>query len=186
MPAFRSSLVSIANGCAALAVLLAPSAGWAADVTAAPLLPYDLSVARIEPAAPAPAEVVPEPAAIDPAALECAAKVVHHESRGQPRKGQLAVAQTLINRLHAGSRFGGTICAVANQPGQYFNTRAYHPDRDSGDWQTAVAVAREALAGSAEDAAGGALYFHAAYRPRSGFFRSRQRVAAIGSQVFYR
>ena len=195
MRSFRPSITKAASRLTAAAVLLAPSAGYAAAVPAAPLLIYDLSFqpsAAAVPAARPTAEASPvaepagEAAAIDGDALECMAKVVHHESRGQPRKGQLAVAQTLINRLHAGSRFGGSICAVANQPGQFFNTRAYHPARDSTDWQTALDVSRETLDGSAETAAPGALFFHAAFRAPSGFFRTRQRVAAIGGQVFYR
>ena len=127
-----------------------------------------------------------ETAAVDEASLKCMAKVVHHESRGQPRLGQIAVAQTLINRLKRGNgRFGDSICAVANQHGQFFDTNAYHPREDSGDWKTALDVSRDALNGSAEPAPG-ALFFRAAYASGSSFFRSRQHVATIGGQVFYR
>ncbi len=183
----RSSRTKAAHHLAAVAVLLVPSAGVAADISSPPLLRYNLDFTPAIQAAPAAdPQDEPQAAAVDPAALECMAKVVHHESRNQPRKGQLAVAQTLLHRLHSdGNRFGDTICAIANQPGQYFKTSSYHPTQD-GDWQEALDVARATLEGSAEDAAPGALYFHAAYRPRSGFFRSRQRVASIGDQIFYR
>ena len=184
MPSFRFPRLHAAGHLAAAAVLLVPSAGYAADLATIPTLRYDLTFAAptVTPAATPEAQ----PAAVDGDALECMAKVVHHESRGQPRKGQLAVAQTLLNRLHAGGRFGGSICAVANQHGQFFNTRAYNPPRDTDDWQTALAIARTTLEGSAETAAPGAIYFHAAYRAPSSFFRSRQRVASIGGQIFYR
>ena len=194
-----SCLVAIAG------MALPASVGAAAELGEVPVLGYDLAATQPgEAEQPAPVQVTgTQPAGGEITAtqlpdnqvaageiatdeLECMAKVVHHESRGQPRKGQLAVAQTLVNRMHAGSRFGGTICAVANQPGQYFNTRAYHPARDTDDWQTALAVARETLDGSAENAAPGALFFHAAYRTSSGFFHGRQRVATIGDQIFYR
>lgn len=189
MPSYGSSLLKVANRCAAAAVLLVPSAGYAADIPAAPILIYDLTFNANSGNAPtvaADAEPTHATAAVDADALECMAKVVHHEARGQPRKGMLAVAQTLVNRLHAGSRFGGSICEVANQPGQFFNTRAYRPARESDDWQKAIDIARETLDGSAENAAPGALFFHAAYRGSSGFFRNRERVAAIGGQIFYR
>ena len=112
------------------------------------------------------------------------AKVVHHEARNQPRRGQIAVAQTLVNRLKAG-RFGVSICKVANQPGQFFNTAAYRPDRGSDSWATAMTVARAVLEGSADEAAPGAMFFRASYG-RAAFFRSRARVGAIGDHVFYR
>lgn len=182
----RSHRPVLIGGAVALSILIVPvGIAYAADVAPAALLPYDLSFGDAVPPAP-PVERAADVATVDAEALECMAKVVHHESRGQPHKGQLAVAQTLVNRLKAGRRFGGSICEVANQRGQFFNTRAYQPRRDTGDWQTALEIARETLAGSAEAAAPGAIFFHAGYRAPSGFFRGRQRVAAIGGQVFYR
>ena len=172
-------------GFLAAATLLVPSAGYAADIST-PALRYDLSFVEPASALATEADAAPEAlATADPAALECMAKVVHHESRGQPRRGMLAVAQTLVNRLHAGGRFGDSICAVANQPGQFFKTASYKPARGD-DWDEAVDIARAALNGEAEDAAPGAMYFRAASGTQSGFFRSRQRIAAIGGQVFYR
>jgi len=122
---------------------------------------------------------------VDSRELECMAKVVHHESRGQPRRGQLAVAQALVNRLRAG-RFGDSICAVASQRGQFFNVASYHPRQDTADWDMAEGVARDALAGETEQVAPGALFFRAAYAAPNSFFRSRERVAAVGGNVFYR
>jgi spore germination cell wall hydrolase CwlJ-like protein len=175
------------------------AAGTVAQSAAFPVLSYDVAaidttqpqaVADVEPAALAIAAqpVVQDVAKIDSAALDCMAKVVHHEARNQPRQGQLAVAQTLINRMKAGGRFGETVCDVANQPGQFFNTRAYSPTRDSDTWVNAVDVSRAVLRGEedAEEAAPGAVYFRAAYSPANRFFRTRQRVATIGDHVFYR
>jgi N-acetylmuramoyl-L-alanine amidase len=172
---------------AAVGLMMTTAATLSAQTVAevsrkAPALSYDLtSYAPGGAADPALAPV----AQIDDASLDCMAKVVHHESRGQPRRGMIAVAQTLVNRMKAGGRFGSSICEVANQPGQYFQTAAYHPRHD-GDWDEAVAVSRDTLSGTAEAAAPGALFFHAAYRAPSSFFRGRARVAAIGGQVFYR
>lgn len=181
---------------------LTASVGTAADVTAAPLLSYDSTAleAEITPAVAAvdadPAEApvqntaamnqVAEADAIDPAELQCMAKVVMHESRGQPRAGQIAVAQTLVNRMKRGGRFGDSICEVAKQPGQFFNIASYRPDRDSDDWATAMEVSRSVLSGDAEAVAPGALFFRAAYAAPNSFFRTRQRVASVGGQVFYR
>jgi len=123
--------------------------------------------------------------AIDAASVECMAKVVMHEAANQPREGKVAVAQTLVNRLKAG-RFGDSICAVANQKGQFFHIASFRPRRDSNGWQEAVEVAHDVLAGNADPVAPGAMYFRASYARTNAFFRTRERVAAVGAHVFYR
>jgi spore germination cell wall hydrolase CwlJ-like protein len=116
----------------------------------------------------------------DDGELHCLAKIVHHESANQPRVGQLAVAQVVMNRVRSG-RFASTICGVGMQRGQFFNVHAYNPRRDQR-WERALEVAREARAGTGEPVVGDALFFHAAYaRPFN-----RRRVAQIGDHIFYR
>ena len=135
------------------------------------------------PSAVAPLAAAPT-AELDPE-LECLVKVVHHEAGNQSRRGQLAVAQLIMNRIQSG-RFAATICGVANQPGQFFHTSSYNPPRGSAGWASAVEVARAARDGTAEAVAPGALFFHAAYAASGNFFRSRQRIASLGGNVFYR
>jgi spore germination cell wall hydrolase CwlJ-like protein len=117
------------------------------------------------------------------AELECMAKAVHHEAANQPLKGQLAVAQVIVNRTRSG-RFPKSYCAVVNQPGQFFSTARYSV-HDSKRWQTALAVARLAQLASTPQVAPGALFFHATYS-RPGWSHSRLMVAQIGAHVFYR
>jgi len=117
--------------------------------------------------------------------LECMAKVVHHEAGNQSRRGQLAVAQIIMNRIESG-RFADTICGVANQPGQFFRTASYNPDRNSDAWQSAVEVSREARDGRGDEVVPGALFFRATYASATSFFRTRQQVASLGGHVFYR
>lgn len=113
----------------------------------------------------------------------CLAKIVHHESANQPREGQLAVAQVVMNRL-ASPRFPKTICAIALQPGQFFNVHAYNPRQDHR-WALAVEIALDARNGVSPPVVGEALFFHAAHAQPS-FHRSRPRVTQIGHHVFYR
>jgi N-acetylmuramoyl-L-alanine amidase len=167
-------------------------------VATTPLLAYDLSATVPSSNPPAAAtlaqpdmdEVAPQGApvaAIDPTDVECMAKVVMHEANNQPREGKIAVAQTLVNRLKAGNgRFGGSICEIVNQKGQYFHIASFRPRRDSDGWQDAVEVAHQVLAGQAEPVAPGAIYFRASYAPANAFFRTRQRVTTVGAHVFYR
>lgn len=133
-------------------------------------------------AAPAPATTVT--AEMDPE-LECMAKVVMREAGNQSRDGQLAVAQIVVNRMQSG-RFPSTVCGVANQPGQFFNTHAYNPRRDTARWAAAVEVAREALAGETPQVVPGAMFFHADYVAPNSWFRTRQRVGVLGNHIFYR
>jgi N-acetylmuramoyl-L-alanine amidase len=188
MPAIRRSLVATAGALIAAAVVILPAGtGYAAERV--PMLSYDYTglVQSAPIAQDLPAEALPaEPVAqVDEASLTCLAKVVHHEARNQPRSGQVAVAQTLVNRMKAGGRFGSTICEVANQPGQYFKTAAYQPRQDD-TWDAALDVARDTLSGHEDQVVPGAIFFRAAYSPQTSFFRSRQRVAAVGDHVFYR
>jgi len=180
---------------------LSSSGSSAAEYVApTPLLAYDLTATT---PAPAPAaqqttlapqadaddaapDAAPVAASVDAASVECMAKVVVHEAANQPREGKIAVAQTLVNRLKVGGRFGGSICEIVNQRGQYFRIASFHPRKNSDGWQEAVEVAHEVLAGQAEPVAPGAIYFRASYAPANAFFRTRERVATVGAHVFYR
>lgn len=188
----RKYLISAAGlGLVAAAVAIPAAAGQSAQTGELPTLAYDLPAfeaaePRAESAeAPTPVRTAAAPAPSE-ASVECMAKVVHHEAMNQPRRGQLAVAQALVNRLNAGGRFGDTICAVAAQRGQFFDVAAYRPRRDTAEWEAALDVSREALGQADEQVAPGALFFRAAYAPANSFFRTRQRVAQVGEHVFYR
>jgi len=196
------TLASGAGLALALTCFALPSSGSSAAeyVAATPLLAYDLSAT-----VPAQAQTAQQPAAIQPTvtddsaaqagpvlanvdakSVECMAKVVLHEAANQPREGKIAVAQTLVNRLKAGGRFGDTICGVVNQKGQYFRISSFHPRKDSDGWQEAVEVAHDVLAGETQPVAPGAMYFRASYARTNAFFRTRERVATVGAHVFYR
>ena len=153
-----------------------------AHSAAAPVVDLAPILDAADSATPAP-EPIPAPApvaVVDDAELVCLAKIVHHESANQPRVGQLAVAQVVMNRVRSG-RFADTICAVGMQRGQFFNVHAYRPPQDRR-WRVALEVARDARAGESEPVVGDALFFHAAYaRPFN-----RRRVAQIGDHIFYR
>ena len=126
---------------------------------------------------------VPARSQVVDAELTCLAKVVLHESGNQPRAGQLAVAQVVMNRVNdPRGRFGRTICGVVGQRGQFFNVNAYNPRRDVR-WFQALEVARQARDGNAAPVMEGALFFHAAY---AGPFRGPLRVGRIAGHIFYR
>jgi N-acetylmuramoyl-L-alanine amidase len=121
----------------------------------------------------------------DAAEFECLAKAVHREAGNQSREGKLAVAQLVINRMNSG-RFANSICGVVNQRGQFFQTSSYNPPRDTAQWASAEAIAREALEGSAPQVIPGAVFFHATYIAPNSWFRTRERIAKLGQHIFYR
>lgn len=116
--------------------------------------------------------------------LICLAKIVRHEAANQSMTGQLAVAQLVMNRVNS-PRFPNTICEVAHQRGQFFNTNAYNPSRDDQRWANAIEVALDARNAISDPVVGDAVFYHAAYvSPR--FHRSRPRVTQIEDHIFYR
>ncbi|NNC72074.1 MAG: cell wall hydrolase, partial [Sphingomonadaceae bacterium] len=66
--------------------------------------------------------------------LHCLAKVILHESRGEPRSGQLAVAQVVMNRVES-PRFPNSICGVIYQRSQFSNIRGFTPRRSGAMWE---------------------------------------------------
>jgi len=116
--------------------------------------------------------------------LICLAKIVRHEAANQSMTGQLAVAQLVMNRVNS-PRFPNSICNVAHQRGQFFNTNAYNPSRNDQRWANAMEVALDARNALSDPVVGDAVFYHAAYvTPR--FHRSRPRVAQIEDHIFYR
>ena len=126
----------------------------------------------------------PQSDALSDRELRCLASGVYYESKGEPLAGQLAVAQTIINRTKSG-RFPKSICSVLTQPGQFSFVRGGVVPSAEGrnGWSTAVAVAKVAHGDLWDGAADRALYFHAR-RVAPGW--RMQKVAAIGNHVFYR
>ncbi len=116
---------------------------------------------------------------------ECLATAVYFEAKSESHDGQLAVAQTILNRTRSG-RFPTSICGVVFQPGQFSFVRGkgFPPvARASRHWQTALAIAHIAENGLWDASVENALYFHAR-RVRPGW--RMERIAAVGNHVFYR
>lgn len=166
-----------------LAAVLSSATG--ASATAAdPKLPVTGPAPTVD-AATADADTADAPAiaaAPDQNEVECMAKVIVHEAGGEPRDGQVAVAQVIRRRMHD-RRFADSACGVIRQHGQFFDVDAYNPSRDTPRWENAVAIATDTLTGGGDELAPGALFFHAV---RAGVPGNRVRVALIGRQLFYR
>lgn len=55
---------------------------------------------------------------ISAAAILCLSSVIHHEARGEPFDGKVAVASVVLNRVDD-PRFPDTVCEVVKQPKQF-------------------------------------------------------------------
>ena len=115
---------------------------------------------------------------------KCLAQAVVHEAANQGLRGQLAVAQVILNRMRS-TPFPKSACGVVNQRGQFDGAADYEAPDGSAHWKTAVAIATIAQERRVAQVAPGALFFHATY-VRPSWSETHERVAQIGDQIFYR
>ncbi|KKM09327.1 hypothetical protein SY88_19365 [Clostridiales bacterium PH28_bin88] len=111
--------------------------------------------------------------------LNLLARLVYGESRGEPYKGQVAVAAVVLNRVKS-DRFPNTISGVIYQPGAFDAVRDgqiyLEPDK------VAYQAARDAANGW--DPSGGALYYWNPATATSKWIWSRPITTQIGNHVF--
>jgi spore germination cell wall hydrolase CwlJ-like protein len=111
----------------------------------------------------------------------CIAQAVYYESKGEPMRGQRAVADVIINRTKRPG-FASTPCGVIRQPHQFTNASRWRiPSAADPLWQKAREIARNAIAGIGTVSTA-ITHFHAS-GVRPGW--SMRRIAAIGGHVFY-
>lgn len=149
--------------------------------------------ATLPAARPAPAAYIESPAD----AADVLARTVYGEARGEPVRGQEAVAAVVMNRVRRARRAGGwwwgaTVAEVCTKPFQFSCWNAGDPNLPvllgAGDGDPAFAVCRRiaarAVAGALRDPTRGATHYHA-----KGAFpawaRGRAPAAAIGRHLFY-
>jgi len=118
--------------------------------------------------------------------LECLARNVYYEARGEPTAGQYAVAEVTMNRK-ASPRYPKTVCAVVYQKEAFSWTELGELDPPAGDaWIRAAHVAEDVYyERRPRTLQPNVLHFHATY-VRPEWSKERRRVARIGKHVFYR
>ncbi|NLI91175.1 MAG: spore cortex-lytic enzyme [Peptococcaceae bacterium] len=109
------------------------------------------------------------------------ARLVSAEAKGEPYKGQIAVAAVVLNRIKSSS-FPNTIPDVIYQRG------AFSPVDNGQIWQepvsSAISAVHEALRGT--DPAYGALFFFNPAKTSNGYIWSRPQIIQIGKHIFTR
>lgn len=118
--------------------------------------------------------------------LECLARNVYYEARGEPMAGQYAVAEVTMNRK-ALPRYPKTVCGVVYQKEAFSWTLQGVLDPPSGDaWIRAVHVAEDVYyQRRPRMLQTNVTHFHATY-VRPDWSAEKRQVARIGKHVFYR
>lgn len=119
-----------------------------------------------------------------PQDIDCLAKNIYHEARGEGLAGKIAVAQVTLNRVRSGL-FQPTVCAVVYAPSQFSWTLDKRKRvQDQRAWEASVSIARAVLTQAVRLPDFPALYFHTRQvNPR--WNRNKQVVARIGNHIFY-
>lgn len=132
--------------------------------------------------------------ALAPAEIRCMAEAIYFEARSEPIRGQIAVAQVVVNRLK-NPAYPNSVCGVVYQNQNWRNAcqfsfacdgiREIITDRSS--WNTAQELAEEVLTGEAIwlEEVGSSTHYHATY-VRPNWASQMQRMAQIGVHIFYR
>jgi N-acetylmuramoyl-L-alanine amidase len=126
--------------------------------------------------------------------LECLARNIYHEARGESFEGQVAVAQVTLNRAE-NSNFPADICKVVHQKttvyekvfcqfSWYCNPAIRYRTVNMPVYNNAMEVAKKVFVeGYRLASVMDALYFHGDHM-NPGW--NRKRVAKIGRHVFYK
>ena len=126
--------------------------------------------------------------------LDCLAKNIYHEAKGEPFEGKVAVAQVTINRAASG-QFPSDICKVVYQKNVvyekvlcqfswYCEQATMAKPKNTAAYKECQIVARQVLLEEFRlPSLNKALYFHATHI-NPGW--KKEKVATIGNHVFYK
>jgi hypothetical protein len=185
---FRKGLQGVGMGASfALTALWVTSAAAAPDLTP----PWDMSRgARADPSGVAPFVILAEGVARD-RAVECLTNAIYYEAATEPREGQEAVAQVVLNRVRHPA-FPKSVCGVVYQGvgGGHACQFTFACDGSTARrpvawrWNVAQDVAENALAGHVAAVIGASTHYHTWWvHP---YWPSLVETTRIGAHVFYR
>jgi N-acetylmuramoyl-L-alanine amidase len=118
---------------------------------------------------------------------DCLATNIYFEARGEPIKGQIAIAMVTLNRV-ADEAFPNTICEVVHQGGTargkcqfswYCDGKSDKIPKHSPEKRIAMFIAITVMTIPIQDRTNGALYFNSASKKYS------ENAVKIGAHIFY-
>lgn len=125
------------------------------------------------------------------AAQTCLAQAIYYEARGEPLRGQYAVASVVLNRVDD-PNYPDAVCAVVFQGAARRNACQFsfacdgRPDRPAldRDWRRALRLAGQVLAGLRPDPTGRATHYHA-HSVDPVWAQDMTHTLSIGGHRFY-
>ena len=122
----------------------------------------------------------------------CLATTIYFEARNQPLRGQLAVAQVVLERTHD-PRYPNSVCDVVTAGGEDLNRCAFSfycdgkSDTPTNTQAFLIAqwIAAGALWGLLSDVTGHATHYHASF-VRPVWASTMRPTTTIGDHIFYR
>jgi spore germination cell wall hydrolase CwlJ-like protein len=123
---------------------------------------------------------------------KCLAEALYFEARGEPVKGQFAVAEVILNRVDS-PKFPNSICKVVNQGTgrrhacQFSYTCDGKLERvvNRAVYDQVVGIARVMINGGMRQLSGGATYYHTT-SVQPPWARRFEHTATIGIHKFYK
>lgn len=126
-----------------------------------------------------------DPVEYTPKDLDCLAKNVYHEARGENNVGKYAVAQVTLNRLKTGY-WGKNVCQVVYAPKQFsWTNKLPAKPLDLSSWKDSLDIAKATLLGARVRDLDRSLFYHADYIKTPNWADSNSRVTQIGQHIFY-
>ena len=126
-------------------------------------------------------------------AEKCLAEAVYFESRGEPKRGQIAVAQVVMNRVFSGY-YPNNVCGVVYQNAHRYNACQFTFACDSVKdvvndpplWAQAKEIARDTMDGKLWlTDIGKSTHYHA-YWVHPWWVGTMRKLSTIGVHKFYR
>lgn len=136
--------------------------------------------------------------------IQCLAKNVYFEARGESLTGKIAVANVTLNRVRS-NKFPDSVCAVITQAKTYKNWKGNVvprrnqcqfswfcdgmsdkvPTYDKEVWEVSIYLAQRIFNGKYFDNTFGATHYHAHYvSPK--WAKKFRHTTTIGDHIFYR
>lgn len=115
--------------------------------------------------------------------VDCLAKAIYHEARGETYEGQLYVGYVIKNRVRA-KGFPNNFCAVIEQPGQFtFDPKSGMFEQKSK--KMAKDIATRIINDKHQPIDENVLFYHTKKCKPKWKFKELRKYAVLGEHVFY-
>ena len=118
--------------------------------------------------------------------MQCLAKNIYHEARGESIAGMMGVAQVTLNRVDTQYRGKKTLCGVVHDSHQFSWTKDIQKTKklDKSSWQQSLHIAQLVLLGVRIKEIEDSIYFHSHKNKPPPWSKDLPVNKRIGSHVY--